>query len=205
MMNEGKNKEVLELSDAAKLKIVELMENRNKSEQAVRVAIRGSHTEFTFIDQDEQTKDDVVQDTGDFKIYFDSTSATGLKGAKMDFSDQRSPSGFSIEYPQAHAARQEKPARTKQWEDPIADKVQEVIDLHINPQISSHGGFVTLLEVKDDTAFIEMGGGCQGCQMAYLTLKQGIERVILESVPEIKKIVDTTDHADGNNPYYSPQ
>jgi Fe/S biogenesis protein NfuA len=81
--------------------------------------------------------------------------------------------------------------------------VQRVIENRINPQIASHGGFVTLLDVKDDTAYVSMGGGCQGCGMADVTLKQGIETMILESVPQIRRVLDTTDHAAGTNPFYA--
>jgi Fe/S biogenesis protein NfuA len=62
---------------------------------------------------------------------------------------------------------------------------------------------VTLLDVKDDTAYVSMGGGCQGCGMADVTLRQGIETTILESVPEIRRVLDTTDHAAGTNPYFA--
>ena len=67
-----------------------------------------------------------------------------------------------------------------------------------------HGGFIEVLSVKGDTTYIHMGGGCQGCGMASVTLKQGVERSVMDRVPEIVKILDTTDHASGTNPYYAP-
>ena len=85
---------------------------------------------------------------------------------------------------------------------PTAAAVQEVIDSKINPGVASHGGNVTLLDVKDNTAYIALGGGCQGCGMVDVTLKQGIEVMIKEAVPQIAHIVDTTDHANGSNPFY---
>ena len=72
------------------------------------------------------------------------------------------------------------------------------------PAVSEHGGFVSLLDVKGDAAYIQLGGGCQGCGMVDVTLKQGIEVMIREAVPEIREIIDQTDHAGGNNPYYQP-
>ena len=90
------------------------------------------------------------------------------------------------------------------WADETARAVQKVVDEKINPAISSHGGFVALLDVRGDTAYIQMGGGCQGCGMANVTLKQGIEVMIREEVPAIKHVVDSTDHASGTNPYYQP-
>jgi len=88
------------------------------------------------------------------------------------------------------------------WDDPLAQKVQDVLDKQINPGVASHGGKVTLQGVKDDVAYIRLGGGCQGCGMADVTLKQGIEVMIKEAVPEIKDVIDITDHALGENPYY---
>ena len=79
-----------------------------------------------------------------------------------------------------------------------------MFDEEINPAIASHGGYVTLLEVKGGRALIQLGGGCQGCGMVDVTLKQGIEVRVKELVPAITEIVDTTDHAGGSNPYYRP-
>jgi len=83
-------------------------------------------------------------------------------------------------------------------------RVQQVLDEMINPGVASHGGFVELLDVQDDTVFIRMGGGCQGCGAADITLKMGIERLIREQVPQVREILDTTDHHSGTNPYYAP-
>lgn len=83
-------------------------------------------------------------------------------------------------------------------------RVQQVLDEMINPGVAAHGGFVELLDVQDDNIFIRMGGGCQGCGAADVTLKMGIERLIREQVPQVREILDTTDHASGMNPYYAP-
>ena len=83
-------------------------------------------------------------------------------------------------------------------------RVQQVLDEMINPGVASHGGFVELLDVQDDNVFIRMGGGCQGCGAADVTLKMGIERLIRENVPQVREILDTTDHASGQNPFYAP-
>ncbi len=89
-------------------------------------------------------------------------------------------------------------------EEQIKVKVQQVLDSQINPGVAGHGGYVSLLDVKGSTAYIKMGGGCQGCGMASVTLKQGVERMIHQHVPEVGQILDTTDHAAGKNPYYAP-
>ena len=86
----------------------------------------------------------------------------------------------------------------------LAAKVQELIDSTINPAVAGHGGFVQLMEVKDNRVYIQMGGGCQGCGAADVTLKAGIERLIKEELPEIEEVLDSTDHASGTNPYYTP-
>jgi Fe-S cluster biogenesis protein NfuA len=83
-------------------------------------------------------------------------------------------------------------------------KVQQVLDDMINPGVAAHGGFVELLDVQDDNVFIRMGGGCQGCGAADVTLKMGIERLIRDQVPQVREIFDTTDHGSGQNPFYAP-
>src|SRR2546426_9488580 len=86
----------------------------------------------------------------------------------------------------------------------VRTSVQQVLDEMINPGVAAHGGFVELLDVQDDNVFIRMGGGCQGCGAADVTLKMGIERLIREQVPQVREILDTTDHGSGTNPYYAP-
>jgi Fe/S biogenesis protein NfuA len=82
--------------------------------------------------------------------------------------------------------------------------VQHVLNTQINPSVAGHGGVVRLIDVKDNVVFIQMGGGCQGCGMANVTLKQGVEVAIRAAVPEVGDILDTTDHAAGRNPFYAP-
>jgi Fe/S biogenesis protein NfuA len=88
--------------------------------------------------------------------------------------------------------------------DELMTKVQALIDSTINPAVAGHGGFVQLVEVKDNKVYLQMGGGCQGCGAADVTLKAGIERLIKEELPEIEEVLDSTDHASGTNPYYTP-
>ena len=88
--------------------------------------------------------------------------------------------------------------------DHIRTRVQQVLDEMINPGVASHGGFVELLDVQDDNVFISMGGGCQGCGAADVTLKMGIEKLIRENVPQVREVLDTTDHGSGQNPFYAP-
>jgi Fe-S cluster biogenesis protein NfuA len=86
----------------------------------------------------------------------------------------------------------------------VRESVEKVLNELINPAIASHGGYVTLLDVKNNTVFLQFSGGCHGCGMANVTLKYGVERAIRENVPGVGEILDTTDHASGRNPYYAP-
>ena len=86
----------------------------------------------------------------------------------------------------------------------LKTRVQELIDTMINPAVAGHGGFVELVDVQDSRVYLQMGGGCQGCGAADVTLKAGIERLIREELPEVSEVVDATDHASGSNPYYTP-
>ena len=88
--------------------------------------------------------------------------------------------------------------------DEIREGVQEVLDKDINPSVADHGGVISLINVQDNTVYIQMGGGCQGCGQADVTLKFGIENSIRAAVPGVGEILDVTDHAEGRNPYYTP-
>jgi Fe/S biogenesis protein NfuA len=85
---------------------------------------------------------------------------------------------------------------------PLADQVQQVLSEQINPAIAGHGGAAELVSVDGSVAFLRLMGGCQGCGMAQVTLKQGIERILLEMIPELSAVVDVTDHSLGDNPYF---
>ena len=82
--------------------------------------------------------------------------------------------------------------------------VQKLLDERINPSVSTHGGHIALVDVNNNTAYIRLEGGCQGCGMADVTLKQGVEVEIRKEVPSIAHVLDVTDHAGGSNPYYQP-
>ena len=106
--------------------------------------------------------------------------------------------------------RSEKPAVSDAYKESLPPateimvKMQTLLDQKLNPSIASHGGMIELLDVKGNNIFIRMGGGCQGCGMADVTLKQGIETLVRQEIPEVGGIFDTTDHAAGRNPYYTP-
>ena len=89
-------------------------------------------------------------------------------------------------------------------ESAIRKKVQLLLDREVNPALGMHGGWVELIDVRKNSVYLRLGGGCQGCGAADVTLKMGIEKSIREMIPEVGEILDTTDHAAGRNPYYQP-
>lgn len=208
MKTTNSENKIIEITDSAVNKIQGLIESRGRGQLAVRVIIRGKmpgggyQSEFKFVGEDDLTDSDVVQKTGSFDLYFDEGCAVSLLGANVDFDEDKYSGGFNIAYPSVDSDI-DGPAK-KNWKDRLSLSVQKVIDEEINPGIAAHGGWVELLEIQGDTAYIEMGGGCQGCGLSDVTLVNGIERLIIERVSEVEKVIDSTNHAGGTNPYYSP-
>jgi len=146
--------------------------------------------EIALEDPRERADDDLAVESEGLTVVLDPESATDLAGATIELGPAVTGGGLRIENP------------NEGWQDPVARAVQEVIDLQINPGVGSHGGQVTLVEVKDGTAFMRFGGGCQGCAAVDVTLRQGVETAIRNAVPAVTAIVDVTDHQAGENPYY---
>ena len=86
----------------------------------------------------------------------------------------------------------------------LKERVQELLDTAINPAVAGHGGYIELIDVQDRTVVVRMKGGCQGCGMATVTLRQGIEASLRKVIPGLRGITDITDHSAGTNPYYAP-
>ena len=186
----------LTVTEDANQKIQSVIEDQGLEVEGLRISISGRSAaafEYGLGLEVEPNPEDVVVDCGEFKVFMDPESAENLKGATIDYVEDLNSSGFKIDNP-----------NTPTWDNPKAQAVQQLIDERINPAVASHGGHIDLLDVTDDSIYIHMGGGCQGCGMANVTLKHGIEGMIQEHFPEIKNIIDTTDHAAGDNPYYQP-
>ena len=191
---------MIEITQTAKDRFIEVIKTEEREGHGLRVSVSGGGTpqpEFAlnFVGPDEVKEADIVVDAGPFKVYVAADSAKFLDGASIDFIDKLNESGFKVDAPNAGTARPE---------GPLAEAVQKSLDDKVNPSVQSHGGFVELVAIEDDTAYLRFGGGCQGCGMINVTLKQGVEKVLFEDVPEIKKVMDITDHASGSNPYYQP-
>jgi Fe-S cluster biogenesis protein NfuA len=88
-------------------------------------------------------------------------------------------------------------------DDTLYERVANLFEHEVNPMVARHGGRVELIDVQDAVVMVRMGGGCQGCGMADVTLRQGIEAMLHEHVPEVKGVVDITDHTAGSNPYFA--
>jgi Fe/S biogenesis protein NfuA len=144
--------------------------------------------------------DDVlVQHHDDLSVAIPADSVDLLRGATLEFNG-----GMVMQnpnHPLPPGARiADRPEADLSGEVP--QRVIQVLEQQINPAIASHGGHAELVAVEDSIAYLRLSGGCQGCGMASVTLSQGIEVAILDSVPEITEVVDVTDHASGDNPYY---
>jgi Fe/S biogenesis protein NfuA len=189
---------MITFTEAAKTKVREYMDQASNGCIGLRIMADrlGRHHfryNLTLVLEGETYDRDVALDQGSFTAWVDPTSAELLEGATVDFVSDFSGAGFRFDNPQA----------VVRWEDPVAERLQRVLDDKVAPAVGGHGGWVELLAVDGDTAVIEFGGGCQGCGMSQVTLKEGIERIILDEVPEIRRIVDGTDHDAGSSPYYT--
>jgi Fe/S biogenesis protein NfuA len=189
---------MITITDPAKAKFLEITEREGRKGHGLRLVVHNGGSfqpEFglNFVAPGEGDDDDVVTDAGEMKVYVDAESAKFLEGAKIDFIETPQQSGFKIDAPNAGI-----PEPT----GPVAEKIRKVIEEKINPGVAGHGGQVALAALEDDTAFLRFGGGCQGCGMIKTTLKDGVEKILLQEIPELKQVKDVTDHAAGDNPYY---
>ena len=168
---------------------------------ALRIAISGGSPldpdfELMLVGPDEIRNSEREIDIGGLSVVVDEAHATRLEGATVDFVDRVNESGFEVQLAAATGTRSAAPA------GPLADRVRDVLENQINPAIATHGGAIALVDVQDTEIFLEMGGGCQGCAMSRMTLRQGVERMVRQAVPEITVIHDITDHASGENPFF---
>lgn len=165
----------------------------------IRIAVHGSpfapQYEFALVDEDPEAGDRVVPMEG-FEVLLDEASAGRIEGATVEWVENDRGTGFEVRNPNVRKLGENAPSGA------LADRVRQVLETRVNPAVASHGGEISLVDVDGDIVYLELGGGCQGCGMARVTLKQGVEKMLKEAIPEIRGIVDITDHAAGANPYY---
>jgi Fe/S biogenesis protein NfuA len=142
-----------------------------------------------------------VEQHGPVPIVIPGSSVAVLRGAVLDRDGDLTFGGLVIHEPEP-ASPAVGTGRLADLTGDAAERVRAVLERQINPAIAGHGGAAELVAVEDGTAYLRLGGGCQGCGMVAVTLRQGIERAIREAAPEITRVVDVTDHARGANPYY---
>ncbi|MCL7937297.1 MAG: NifU family protein [marine benthic group bacterium] len=191
---------MITFTDQARERVLAFMEMED-GELAVRIEVLDSSPlapryDLALIETSEGDDGDRRLDGGGFPLLVDAGSAELLEGATVDWVETLQGSGFKVDNPNI------KPIGENAPQGPLADRVKHVIEHQINPSIAGHGGAVALVDVRDEVVYLEMHGGCQGCGMAAVTLAQGIRRILMESLPEIREIVDVTNHEAGANPYY---
>ena len=189
----------IELSEAAVARLKMLLETSDPPPvTGVRLRIlgrtpQGFEHQLTLVDQGSEPAEDLVYEFDGLDLYVDGVNADYLDGIRVDWRFKgEGVNGFEFANP------------NPLWFDPLAMDIQRLFDESINPAIAAHGGHVTLMGIEEDTVYVQMGGGCQGCGMANATLKRGVETSIREFAPHIESVVDVTDHASGTNPYYAP-
>jgi Fe/S biogenesis protein NfuA len=143
-----------------------------------------------------------LEEHGGMTFVVPEADVENLRGAEVKISRDLLNPGLILENPNSPSPRILDDGPLPELSGPVAERVVQVVTEMINPAIASHGGVAEVVAVEDETVFVRLGGGCQGCGMATVTLSQGIESTLKQMVPEITKVVDVTDHAHGNNPYY---
>ena len=157
-----------------------------------------------FDDEGALREGDLVQVEGALKIAIPADSVDKLRGATLDLSQNLLNPGWVVDNPNSPSPAVGAGIDPSTLTGSVEERVAQVLDQVVNPAIAMHGGRADLVAVEDGTVFVQLSGGCQGCGMASVTLTQGIEVSLKEAVPEVERVVDTTDHAQGTNPYYQP-
>lgn len=197
---------VLTLTEAALEKILELRAAEEAPETlGLRVEVTGvrgvDYTyDLAFETVAEAEDDDAVYPQGDLQVWIPFDSVEALTGATLDLPSVPGQGGLVLRNPN----KPDPLAGVKlELTGDIAEKVRQLLDMQINPALAAHGGYASLVGVEGDRVFVTMGGGCQGCAVSAMTLRDGIARSIKEAIPEVTDVVDTTDHEAGENPFYT--
>jgi Fe/S biogenesis protein NfuA len=189
---------MFKITEIAQEKISDAIKQYDKPVDGLRIMARQIspfHIEYglSFVPENGGKETDESRQYDGFTVYIDKKVVSLLQDTILDYEEGPMSGGFKFE------GKAEIP---EEYKDTLAEKVLSVIEEQINPQIAGHGGFVRLMDVKDTKIFVQMGGGCQGCNMAKQTFKNGIEVMIKKAIPDVTEVIDVTDHAGGENPYY---
>ncbi len=201
---------ILNVTDeAAEVVAGALAEEADGDSLGLRVAISGTEMspsmtfEFSYDlslqEIAETDASDTVYETGGLTVVVPEDSVANLTGATLDVPSNPLQGGLVIRNPN----RPDMDSRIDLSEGgSVAERLQNLLNNHVNPSLAAHGGYVELVKVEDAKAYLLMGGGCQGCTMSAATLHQGVATIITQHVPEILDVIDVTDHTAGENPFY---
>lgn len=152
--------------------------------------------ELSFCEPEDNGAADEVFPQSGFDLYIDAPSAPYLTEAEIDFVTDRTGGQLVVRAPNIKG-------QAPTADAPLGDRVQYVLDMEINPSVAAHGGEVSLVDVDESgVVVLRFGGGCHGCGMVNVTLKEGVEKTLMTQIPEVTAVRDVTDHSTGENPYY---
>ena len=192
---------MITITEPAQDYLAELLKKQNCEGIAVRIFILDAGTPkaetcISFCRPGEEQADDEVRQYKGFKAFIEQRSIPFLEDAVVDFAKDSMGGQLTIKAPNSRL-----PKLTD--DSSLADRVNYILYNEINPSLAAHGGNVTLEEIFDETiAVLRFGGGCQGCGMVDVTLKQGVEKTLLEQIPQLSEVRDVTDHSQRENAYY---
>ena len=193
---------MIEISERAQQHFLRLLAQQGSEGLGIRLHVTAPGTpaancELEFCEPAELLGNEWTIECAGFDFHVEGDSASWLDGASIDFEPNATGGLLNIRAPKIKGD-------VPGLEAGVIERVRYVIESEINPRLASHGGRVTLLEVDaEGVVVLQFGGGCHGCGMVDVTLKQGVEKTLRERVPEITEVRDATDHAGGSNPYYS--
>ena len=191
----------IEITPSAEEYLAELLEKQNVEGMAVRIFITQPGTKYAetclaYCRPEEINPTDELQVMEKLRVFVDVTSIPYLEEAIIDFAKDRMGGQLTIKAPNAKMPK-------VNADSPIDERVNYLLYTEINPGLASHGGEVSLVEITEDLiAILRFGGGCQGCSAVEMTLKDGVELTLLSKIPELKGVVDETDHTVTENAYF---
>jgi Fe/S biogenesis protein NfuA len=192
---------MVEITESAQAYLLELLSKQDHKDVAIRIFVADpgtpmAETCIAYCRPGEEQADDERVEYAGFSAFLDDRSKPFLIDALVDYAEDRMGGQLTIKAPNSKVPNVSE-------DSPIEDKINYVLHSQINPGLASHGGMVNLVEVVDaEIAVLQFGGGCQGCGMVDTTLKDGVEKTLLEQLPQLKAVRDVTDHSVTENAYF---